>query len=337
MESVSVEKLMAQSSFINYCFQTGEEDMRYWENWLREHPEHQQVVQEAREMVMAAGWLSYAEKEKPLALAQLDEYLLSASAPRTRSIRWYYAAAASLILVFAAAWYFKPARTAAPVVAARSGPLRLQYSTMGHARQGFILPDSSYVLLESNTLLQLDHSFGVSSRSMELNGVAYFKVSPDQHRPFKVRSAEYTVTALGTAFRMTAQKAALHVLLEEGKVMVQKETAGKQILVAYLLPSESLLLEPDSRKSPQPQQFAQSTLNAWKAQEIIFDHTPLSEVVLQLEACYNIKISVEGINLQQEIFSGRFKNDALPAVLDVLCFTLNKQYQFADSTNVLIK
>jgi len=336
MESVSIEKLMAQPSFISYCFKTGEEDMRYWENWLREHPEHQQVAEEAREMVMAAGWLSYAEKEKPLALAQLDEYLLTASGPRTRSLRWYYAAA-SLVLVLAAAWYFKPAHTATSVVAGRPAPLRLHYSTQGHPRQGFILQDSSYVLLESNTLLELDSSFGATGRSMTLNGVAYFKVSPNQHRPFKVRSAAYTVTALGTAFRMTAQPTSLHVLLEEGKVKVEKETAGKQTLIAYLLPSESLLLEQDSRKSPQPQRFAQSTLNAWKAQEIIFDHTPLSEVVLQLEACYNIKISMEGVNLQQEIFSGRFKNDALPAVLDVLCFTLNKQYQFADSTNVLIK
>lgn len=333
MEFVSVENLMAQSSFINYCFQTDGEDMRYWETWLWEHPEHQQVVQEAREMVMAAGWLSYAEKEKPLALAKLDEYLLSASGPRTRSIGWYYAAAASLLLVLTATWYFKSARTAIPAVADHARPLRLQYNTMGHTRQGFVLPDSSYVLLEGNTLLELDSSFGAGSRSMQLNGVAYFKVSPDQHRPFKVRSAAYTVTALGTAFRMTAQKGSLHVFLEEGKVMVEKE----QTLIAYLLPSESLLLEPDARKSPQPQRFAQSTLNAWKAQEIIFDHTPLSEVVLQLEACYNIKISMEGVNLQQEIFSGRFKNDALPAVLDVLCFTLNKQYQFTDSTNVLIK
>jgi ferric-dicitrate binding protein FerR (iron transport regulator) len=234
-------------------------------------------------------------------------------------------------------WYFRPTpvKPANPVAAIKSP--QLYYSTVGSSRQGFLLPDSSYVLLESGSTLRLDSAYNSSSRNAQLNGTAYFKIRRDPTRPFEVKGNAYYVTVLGTAFRMTANGGNLEVWLESGKVKVEKEEKGQRSLLGYLLPSESLTIQPAAAAKPKTGAFAQASLNAWKAQELVFDNTPLPEVILQLEACYNIHIRIAGSTLQHEVFSGRFKNDALPAVLDVLCFTLNKQYEFTDSTNVLIK
>lgn len=336
MDQISVDILIGQPSFINYCFHTNENDVRYWNNWLEAHPEHSAIIAEARDMVKTAGWLLQAEKEKPSAMAKMDAWLLD-TAPRARVMRWYYAAAAAVLLLIAAAWYFRPAPATTLPLAVTTPPARLYYNNNTPVRQGYLLPDSSYVLLESGAILQLDSAFGKTARSMALNGTAYFKVHRDPQRRFNVAGAEYLVTALGTAFRMTSAEGKLQVMLEEGKVMVEKNNAGAHTLIAYLLPSQSLVIDPAVRDTKQQRTFSPATLNAWKAQEIVFDHTPVRDVILQLEACYNIHIQLTDSNLQREVFSGRFKNDALPAVLDVLCFTLNKQCQFIDSTNVLIK
>ncbi|MGO4290677.1 FecR family protein [Chitinophaga sp. RAB17] len=337
MEDISIEKLVGDPSFINYCFHTNENDVRYWNNWLQGHPEQAALIREAVDMVKTAGWLLQAEREKPAAMAKMDEWLLNTGKP-ARRMRWYYtAAAAAVILVFLTVWHFRPVSIAPPGVATVVRPLQLYYHNTSKVMQGVLLPDSSYVLLESGASLQLENAFGKSARGMALNGTAYFKVSRDPLRPFNVKGAEYIITALGTAFRMTSANGKLQVLLEEGKVMVEKNSQGTRKLITYLMPAESLLIDPASRNTKQQQRFTPATLNAWKAQEILFDHTPVPEVVLQLEACYNIHIQIADTILQKEVFSGRFKNDALPAVLEVLCFTLNKQYQFADSANVLIK
>lgn len=337
MANISVDQLIGQPSFINYCFHTNENDVNYWNNWIAAHPEHEAIVQEATGMVKAAGWLLVAEKEKPAAMAKMDAWLLETATP-VRRMRWYYPAAAAAVLLLAAVWYFRPAPVKEqPKLATAATPLKLYYSNTSGAMQGFVLPDSSYVLLESGASLQLDSAFGRTIRSMALNGTAYFKVSRDPLHRFEVTGGSYIVTALGTAFRMTATNGTLQVLLETGKVMVENNQHGVRKLVAYLQPTESLLIDPSHQNKQQQHTFTAATLNAWKAQEMVFDHTPVQDVILQLEASYNIKIQIKDNTLQQEVFSGRFKNDALPAVLDVLCFTLNKQYQFIDSTNVIIQ
>ncbi|SKA38147.1 ferric-dicitrate binding protein FerR, regulates iron transport through sigma-19 [Chitinophaga eiseniae] len=337
MDEISVEKLIGEPSFINYCFRNGEVDTAYWEAWQQAHPEHQSVIREAAAAVKMASWLLQAEKAKPAAMEALDEWLLQATQPRVRRRSWYYAAAAALLLLLAIAWFFRPSPSSPPAVAVRQDAPRLHFSTVGQPRTGFRLPDNSYVLLESNSVLDLDSAFGQQHRHLRLRGTAWFKVQPDRRRSFEVQGQDYFVTALGTAFRMTAAKGKIQVLLEEGKVKVEKQLSGERKLLAILQPSESLLIDPVAPAHTKKSIFPQEELGAWKAEEIVFDHTPLPEVIQQLEACYNIRITIAGNNLQQETFTGKFKHDALPAVLDILCFTLNKQYRFTDSTNVLIQ
>ncbi|MBC9932882.1 FecR family protein [Chitinophaga qingshengii] len=338
MDEISVEKLIGEASFIHYCFRSNEVDVAYWESWIEAHPGQEPVIREAVAAVKMASWLLVAEKEKPAAMVAMDEWLLQTSRPRIHRYAWYYAAAAVLLLCLGAAWLLRPALSRKPAIAVHQvNTPRLYYSTMGQPRTGFNLPDSSYVLLDGNSILELDSAFGQQHRHMRLTGTAWFKVQQDRHRPFEVQGDDYFVTALGTAFRMTATHGKIQVLLEEGKVKIEKDYQGKRNLVAVLSPSESLLIDPAAPAHPQKSIFPKTTLNTWKAQEIVFEHTPLPEVIQQLEACYNIHITVTGMNLQQETFTGKFKNDALPAVLEILCFTLNKQYRFTDSTNVVIQ
>lgn len=336
MEDISAAQLIGQPSFVNYCFRANPEDVAYWEQYQQAHPEQAPVIAEAKNLLQTGGWLLLAEKEKPAALARLDAYLATGAAKRRRLQPWYFAAAAAAAILAFVFIVFPGKQPVQPAAQA------YYYSAAGTARQGVTLPDSSFVLLESGAELRLADGFGKNGRTMYLRGTAYFQVAKNHLQPFSVQAGPYTVTALGTAFRLTSANSVLQVYLEEGRVKVEETKNGATALVAILEPGDRLDLRAAAAagKAPAPVRstFKPAELKAWKASEIVFDNTPLRDVVKQLEACYGISISIDSASLRKETFSGRFRNDALPAVLEVLCFTLNKQYEISpDSNNVTIR
>ncbi|SHM80121.1 FecR family protein [Chitinophaga jiangningensis] len=337
MDELTVDGLLQQPSFINYCTRANEPDVHFWEQWLRQHPEHTATFREAEEMVKSMGWLLIAEYEKAGAMARMDAYLQKPAKkkPVMKPVYWWAAVAAAVAGLMVGQRYLQQAKQHAPAPA----PLlaqQLHYAAGGKERSSFMLPDSTYVLLEKNSSLDIDRDYNAANRHVKLNGTGYFRIRGKASLPFDVEGGGYLVTALGTAFKMTARSGGVHVMLEQGKVKVEQGTGNQKKLLVYLQPMQSFASEAADASGTQ-QVFEPKALAAWKIQEIIFENTPLQEVVFQLESCYNVKINVEGMDINKETFSGKFRNDSLQSVLDVLCFAVNKQYEFTDETNVLIK
>ncbi|RAJ08334.1 FecR family protein [Chitinophaga skermanii] len=336
MDNVTVEWLIAQPSFINYCLREHEQDVHSWRQWLQAHPEHADIFNEAEDIVKSTGWLLVAEKEKAGAMALMDDYLRT-SKPRSRNKQLYWwstaAAAAVIAVLVIVKWPTKQSNIPTTVA---SAPLQLHYSADGSTRKSILLPDSTYVLLDKHSTLDIDAGYNTQNRHVVLNGTGYFKIKSQANLPFDVKGGDYTVTALGTAFKMTVTPGHVHVMLEQGKVKVEQGVNEHRKLLTYLLPMESYNSAINHHQS-KAQVFEQTALALWKTEEIIFEHTPLEEVVAQLESCYNVDINIEGVDLKKETFSGKFRNDSLQSVLNVLCFAVNKQYQFTDATSVLIK
>ncbi|WP_423737877.1 FecR family protein [Chitinophaga caseinilytica] len=330
MGEFTAAKLATLPSFINYCHGTDRADAAYWERYLQEHPAKAPMIAEARELVNIGSWMVVGEKEKSAALDRLDAYLAAPVVARSRR-RYlpYVAAAASVAALIAAAIFLTRPKHApiAPVIE----------TAAQNARKNLLLPDSSVVLLEHGALMELENDYGNHRRLVRLEGTAYFKVAQDPRKPFSVLAGEYLITALGTSFRVSIRPDSLQVLLEEGKVKVEYVAGKKPELIAVLGPSDRLDLRPGATAAPQRGTFRAAELHTWKAEEIVFDNTPLTEAVRQLEAVYNIRIALQDFDPKKETFSGRFRNDRLTEVLEVLCFTLNKRYEInEDSTEIII-
>lgn len=52
MQDKEVNQFIEQESFLNYCTNRNEQDVRYWQQWLQEHPEHAQQVENMRQLVL---------------------------------------------------------------------------------------------------------------------------------------------------------------------------------------------------------------------------------------------------------------------------------------------
>lgn len=105
-------------------------------------------------------------------------------------------------------------------------------------RINLILADSTSVWLNSNTKFSYPTVFTGNQRKVELDGEAYFEVSPDKERAFSVHTSKGDVRVLGTHFNLEAYSNTdvLKTSLFEGKVQVRLK--GNNI---YLKPDQMLL------------------------------------------------------------------------------------------------
>lgn len=105
-------------------------------------------------------------------------------------------------------------------------------------RINLILADSTSVWLNSNTKFSYPAVFAGNQRKVELDGEAYFEVSPDKEKPFSVHTSKGDVRVLGTHFNLEAYSNTdvLKTSLFEGKVLVRLK--GNNI---YLKPDQMLL------------------------------------------------------------------------------------------------
>ena len=84
----------------------------------------------------------------------------------------------------------------------------------------FTLADGSIVHL--NTQSELTVHMTENSRNLELiQGEAMFEVTKDPSRPFRVRSGDITVEAIGTQFNVYRGDNGVHVTVVEGSVKVE--------------------------------------------------------------------------------------------------------------------
>ena len=168
--------------------------------------------------------------------------------------------------------------------------LWVEIETDGKAFLQVVLPDNSKVLLEENTSLRYKKSF--VKREVELEGAARFSVVSDVNAPFSIRTDEVTTTVLGTQFSIRAypEEKDVAVQVTEGLVSVAAPSGTEKQLVK-VAKGEGVLYEKESKalvpgESPGPNE------DAWLTQRLVFEDTPLREVIMNMKALYQVDLNL---------------------------------------------
>lgn len=223
------------------------------------------------------------------------------------SIRYIAAVAACLVLLIGFGEmfrsYLRPSHTLTAVTRAET--------------RNILLPDGSKVTLNRHSQLSYPETFG-KERIVKLNGEAYFEVSKNPEKPFRVQTNSVTVSVLGTHFNVNAYSgdSLAETTLLEGSVAVSDNTNGKQLI---LKPNETAVY----RKA-----IGLLTLHAetdadneirWREGILSFDETPMGEIARRLSHHFNISIRIEGTRLRNYKMNARFRQDETPEeILDML-------------------
>jgi len=143
------------------------------------------------------------------------------------------------------------------------------------------LSDGTRMWLNSGTELDFPSKFGGSTREITVKGEIYIEVAEGQ-KPFYVNTSQFRVRVHGTKFNISAYGDEDNtVVLVEGSVEVV--TAGH----------ESTWLSPNEKAAISTGKILKETVNVdeytgWKDGVLIFDQTPISEVLKKIGRYYNV-------------------------------------------------
>ncbi|MDZ7359452.1 MAG: FecR domain-containing protein [candidate division KSB1 bacterium] len=227
--------------------------------------------------------------------------------------RYVWAAAAALLLALSTILYQYVYRAN-----------HLQKVMTTNAQQESVeLPDGSLVKLNSGSEIQFYKNFSDSARYVNLSGEAYFEVTRDE-RPFYVNTGNAQIKVLGTKFGIWARNEETRVTVREGRVSLRALEAQPETVIELTANQMSLC---QNNYAPAPPRVVDADhLLGWLEGKIVFDQTPLTEVIAELQRVYNVEIRLSNPTHGQHTITGLFQGKPIESVLASICLTLNLQY-----------
>ncbi len=183
------------------------------------------------------------------------------------------------------------------------------------------LPDSTVVWLNCGTTLALSNDFHLERR-VTLSGEAYFDVKADKQNPFYINTGKgVTVKVTGTEFNLSCynDQNDVKLCLLEGSVEL---LSGKKTIYRMTEHEEVSIL--NSNVAPTKAEAELRT--AWMQGRLIFDNTPMEEVVKRLEKWYGVQIKVESSKIFKSSFTGDFQAESIIQVLELMKITSAVNY-----------
>lgn len=234
-----------------------------------------------------------------------------------------------------------------------AGPSENILATKKGSRSSLVLPDGTKVLLNADTKLRYDQSFGKKLREVFLEGEAFFEVVEDRDHPFVVHTKTMDVKVLGTTFNVRAYSSDRNTqtTLLKGSVEV---TLNKRKDRVILKPNEKIIVqnETDSGivRATTPEMFTENISihtvktnlqdssiveTEWTKNRLAFDQAYYSEVFPELERWYGITVTVKDTAILKRKISGSYENEDLTEVLESFKLATGFQYKIQNH-NLLI-
>lgn len=322
----SLEELIADPSFVNYCLEASEADLLAWQEKLRQNPSHQPIMEEAKKLIIYFKD-SPSDTEVAAARHRLFHTLgFEEQVAKERKIfplyRWV--AAAIVILVGAASIYYTRQMRQEPIAIAEQSQVKqlVPAGKVMHIR----LADGTVVDLAAGSTLTYPTVFTDSSRIVALEGDARFAVTHMDDKPFVVRTADLDIHVMGTTFNVQSFQTDRHVrvALFEGRVEVNKMNRSYPIS-----PGQVLIYD------KQNDRFEMSAINPDEEQErlngtLIFEQASYAEVGQRLAHKYGIKFIPDSVI--DIAFSGKISNESIEEVLKKLNFTTDYHFYLKSDT-----
>ncbi|HTG54992.1 MAG TPA: FecR domain-containing protein, partial [Niabella sp.] len=167
------------------------------------------------------------------------------------------------------------------------------------------------------------------SRTVMIDGEAFFEVAHDPVRPFYVEKSGTTIRVLGTRFNMEAYEGfPLRTSLLEGAVRVIK---GK----------DSIEIKPGQQAEVDKvihlnRNVDMEKVTAWKAGFFNFDGDGLREVMQQLESWYDIEVVYRGNIPEVEFYGKLHRTTSLEGVLKALQLS-NIRYTITSNKKLILE
>jgi len=192
------------------------------------------------------------------------------------------------------------------------------YTTRSGEEATVTLADGTRLTLAPESRLRVPASFGLE-REVRLDGEAVFTVTHDRRHPFRVRTPQTVTQDVGTTFDVQAYPDAgsTRVIVAEGHVTVGGVSLGAGQLA---------VVGSDAAGTVVSRVRAEDYLG-WTAGALVFDATPVSEVVATVGRWYGIEVRVPDPDLAARHVTSQYKNAPIDEILASLAATLGARVE----------
>lgn len=215
--------------------------------------------------------------------------------------------AASFLMISLAAFYF-----------IRSND-RVSLKTAAAEQHNFTLPDGTKIVLNANSEVNYSKRNFRDSRKLELiKGECFLDVVHNPARPFSIHYKDLSVTDIGTSFNIKSAPNQIDVAVNTGQVKLTLRGAATETILNAGEAGYYRINNKTIRKGI----IQDANYKAYADQNIIFNNTPLPEVIKTLTSVYHEQIKLQGEDLKSRKFTGEFRNQKFKDVLLVIAETL---------------
>lgn len=254
-----------------------------WFILLQEDPDDQQLLRRLEEWRTASplngeAWQATrhtGELATAMTPGHVDDWMPAVATQRARSRRLpmpWRRFGLSVVVAAAAA--------CAAIALVPSTLLRLDADYMTETAEVRVLElqDGSKVTLAPSSAVTV--SFSPGERRLDLlAGQAFFQVTPNPARPFRVKAAAVETSVLGTSFDVRLDSDGVTVAVQEGVVQVDSSSAGRKA-GERLMAGETVRVS--SRGTAERSAEAPQLVAAWRQGQLLSQDRPLREAVDQL-------------------------------------------------------
>lgn len=356
-----ISDFVMDEDFIRWVNKREKTDNDFWNNWLRQHPDKHMVVAEARRILESIGTEQKTlpdheiQSEIDRLLYTIKEQQEFPSIPsRSNSIRkWWYAVAASVLLALAATAVFVLHNE-------RTSYKAFSYETLAPSK-GLIenintseknvsvkLPDGSTVDIAPHSRIGYANNFdSASTRDIYLSGEAFFTVTKNPSRPFRVFANEIVTKVLGTSFRVRSfeKDTVIQVTVRTGKVSVYsqtiagadaKELAQPTLGGIILTPNQEVVYQKTKEKFQKvllenPLRVHPETTE----QSMLYEDASLEKVFREVGDNYGISIVYDNDLLKKCTVTADLRYENFYNQLMLVCKAIGASYEIIDGQVVI--
>lgn len=245
--------------------------------------------------------------------------------PNARVLSWsrYWAVAAGLLLLLGMSWWWQRSSSPETVVVKNpkevidtTRPLVNELITAAAKDQRGLkdtLHDQSIVTLNKQAVLQYPKQFAASERRVQLQGEAFFSITPNKEKPFYVDAGNAVeIRVVGTSFNVKAMENYTEVIVETGIVEVKKFNR-----VVLLHRGEQARIQRDD-STIVVQKRKDKLYTYYRSRQFECEHTPLWRLVEILNEAYGDQVRIENAQLRSLTLTTRFDDQPLEQILEII-------------------
>jgi transmembrane sensor len=274
----TINDFLDDVSFENWALQNNGTDINFWEFWIANNPDKEELVHKARDLVLGVSFdTDFVGKEKvALEWNKLEAKIQAKKFKPKRKVRFLkqFSVAASLLLLISVGFYFK------------NNNSKITHKTNYGEILNIKLQDGSDVTLNSNSSLSY---YKNESRKVWLSGEAFFQVDKKvvTNAKFWVFTDDLSVEVYGTSFNVNTKKKKTDVFLEEGSIWLKlKNGIDKKMIPGNYISYSSKKNEILEDKNV----FNPITKTSWKDGSLLFENLSLEKAMEKIEESYGFAI-----------------------------------------------